>query len=148
MRPNTKRDAMSDTTVAPIKMPVPQNMPARALTMKKTTSGPTSTASFQRLRLRISDGAASSLLVASSPMSVSLPLNVHRRCASSAYPRLASCSLGFFARPRYDRPVPADGGRGAVRGAVAAGAASTILSAQLRNAIALHETRQIVRVKA
>ena len=46
MRPNRKREAMSERTVAPMKTPVPQKMPARALTMKNTTSGPTSTASF------------------------------------------------------------------------------------------------------
>ena len=46
MRPNMKREAMSETIVATMKTPVPQKMPARALTMKNTTSGPTSTASL------------------------------------------------------------------------------------------------------
>jgi hypothetical protein len=40
------RDAISDISVATMKPPVPQKMPARAFITKKTTSGPTSTKSF------------------------------------------------------------------------------------------------------
>ena len=75
MRPNMKREAISAAMVATMKTPVPQKMPARALTMKKTTSGPTSTASFKSC-----DCAAPGLLVASSPMSCrSLDVTAGRR---------------------------------------------------------------------
>ena len=51
MRPNMKREAMSAAIVATMKMPVPQKMPACALTMKKTTSGPDLNGELQDLRL-------------------------------------------------------------------------------------------------
>jgi len=60
---NSTREAISEATVATMKTPVPQKMPARALTTKKTTSGPTSTSSFRSCPR---NAAGSSVLVSAS----------------------------------------------------------------------------------